>query len=150
EELIENYINRWYWNGLSINKALPWSKTFIEKHENRWKWNSYLGSLNRNESLPWSKELIEKYKDKWDYKSLIKNQYVLCKTEIIEICKDKWTEWDWKGSDYIYDDKLHYDEGLSGSKYLPWSEKLIEKYKDKWHWIRIFVNQEIHWNLKML
>lgn len=37
-------------------------------------------------------------------------------------------------------------DSLSKSDRIPWSEKLIEKYIDKWNWSELCANENIPWN----
>ncbi|HNE92244.1 MAG TPA: hypothetical protein PLV16_10425, partial [Agitococcus sp.] len=60
------YVTCWTMEGLSTNKALPWSLGLIEKFKDRWEWQH----LSRNEALPWSLALIERFEDKWSWQGL--------------------------------------------------------------------------------
>ena len=39
---------------------------------------------------------------------------------------------------------------LSASSELPWSEKLIEQYADKWDWTELCENKSINWTSEMI
>jgi len=60
-------LHHWYNNKntfpsvLSLNKALPWSMSFLEEFKYDWNWYN----LVSNPGLPWSTKLIDKYFEKW-------------------------------------------------------------------------------------
>ena len=39
---------------------------------------------------------------------------------------------------------------ISGSDDIPWSEKIIDKYADKWDWTKLCGNHAINWTKDMI
>jgi ribonucleotide reductase beta subunit family protein with ferritin-like domain len=70
--MVESFAKRVGCEGLSQNKALPWSRESIERHKDSWDWRA----LSFNERLPWSPELIERFVDRWDWDALSDNEGV--------------------------------------------------------------------------
>lgn len=112
------YLDKWDWEELSGNKALPWSVEFIEKYYDRWDW----GKLSQNKALSWSIELID------SINVLEENENArLIETSAVD--------------DYLYDKVLWHWEELCRNEAIPWSIELIEKYKEKWDWESLSLNQ---------
>ena len=138
----ERKTNKWSvspWKGLSENKNIPWSKTFIKKYQpiplikpNGLSWNS----LSRNESLPWKDNLLEDFSSKWDWRLLSGNNGVGFTMEQIEKYKEKIF---WESNDSGY-------HTIAQNTSLPWSEELIDKYFEKWHWWGLAMNTGITWS----
>jgi hypothetical protein len=49
--------------GLSYNSSLPWSKELMEKFIDKWYWTD----LSRNPWIPWTLDLLEYFNDYWDW-----------------------------------------------------------------------------------
>ncbi len=73
EELIDKFLDKWYWAGLSSNLKLPWSPQLLKKYEDRWAWEprEYVdrdgdlttdyGSISQNSGILWTVELLNTY-----------------------------------------------------------------------------------------
>ena len=151
EELIEELRTTWIpfersahfyavspWKGLSENIGLPWSKKFIKKylpfpliHPDGFNWKG----LSRNESLPWKENLLEEFSSKWDWSLLSCNHQVGFTLEQLDTYKDKIV---WEGSSSNVNT-------IAINSSLPWTEELIERYHDKWHWWGLAMNTGIVW-----
>lgn len=123
ETLIDRYVERWNWDGLSFNPWLSWTETLIKRYSRQWNWGE--GGLSLNHEIPWNEALIERYETRWEWGALglSGNQALPWSTALIERYVERW---DW-GRDQSHD-------GLSGNKSLPWSEALLRRYVNKWAW----------------
>jgi hypothetical protein len=124
-DLIGRFADCWFWGvrwgneGLSGNKALPWSPDLIERFADRWEW----WWLSQNTALPWSSDLIERFADRWEWSALSWNKALPWSPDLIERFANRW-EWG-VGWD---------NQGLSQNTALPWSPDLIERFADRWEW----------------
>ncbi|WP_200375660.1 hypothetical protein [Thiocystis violacea] len=116
QDLFYHQWNMWK-NGLSCNKALPWSLDLIERFADRWQWG--WPGLSDNPALPWSLDLIERFADRWEWGvlGLSTNPALPWSLDLIERFADRW-EWG--------------EYGLSHNPALPWSLDLIERFEDRW------------------
>jgi len=165
EQLIDKYIDNWNWKGLSKNTGIPWTEKTIKKYEKYIDWLN----LSGNPSLPWSEQLIDKYIDKWHWGGLglSGNSGLHLSIELLNKYKNNWSwcslsTYQEKGWSYdiicafkneLYwgkNDESYYNAGLSSNENLPWSEKLIDRFVDKWNWKAISCNKGIHWTIRLL
>jgi len=110
EELINNYSDKWLWGGtdeyltktrivntydsffdrkekrggLSENRSLPWSESFIEDYADKWNWKI----LSRNTGVLFSESFIMKFEDRWDWQLLYSNSSALWSLEFLTTCID--------------------------------------------------------------
>jgi len=131
------------WKGISENKAIPWSVNFIKKNlpvpiVKPYGLN-WVG-LSRNESLPWKNNIIGEFKNKWDWDLISINNGVGLTCEQIEKYNDKLR---WQAT------KLNTNT-IADNTSLPWSEELIDKYFEKWHWESLALNKGINWTDNMI
>ncbi|SHI60887.1 Helicase [Mesonia phycicola] len=171
EELIDFFKTKWKWHsgsasnfdnrfytGLSFNKAIPWSINLIEKFKEKLNWSN----LSSNQSLPWSEVLIEHFYERWNWEVLSSNSainwslemvyrwknslslyYLSHKTYLklpIDFIRDNADKFDWEGDEY------GFSGGLSDNPNLPWSEKFIEEFKDKFNWYRLSTKDFLPWS----
>ena len=145
EKFIEKLKPVWssrFWNGITINKGIPWKIELIDKYmetdlnpDLALKWSG----LSLNESLPWNEEFVERFEIYWEWNGLSGNNNVGLSSMQIEKYKDKLL---WK--------RNHPNFGaLSDNTSLPWSEELIDAYLEKWDWDDLARNEGIQWNEKM-
>ena len=133
EILIKKYQEKWDWQLLSRNTALPWSLELIEIFRDRWSWGK--GGLSTNSAIPWSIEIIDRYNNKWDWAELSRNKALNWSLDLIKKYQDRWV-WD----------------GLSSNEALPWSFELIQLYEDRWDWVRygLSCNKALNWSLDLI
>jgi len=152
EDFIDRYLDKWDWKGLSKNKALPWSENFIAKYHHRWDWES----LSRNEALPWSETLLNKFVDRWWWRDIVRNEKILWYMNCLDRYNasfayplpSKWPkdlDWNKNFIKYKIEEWKNWDF-LSRNEYLPWSEKLIETYFEKWDWESLSCNEALPWS----
>lgn len=155
EDFIYNYSSKLDWENISTNKSIPWTEDFIDKNKYRLNWK-YLSS---NPNLPWSEDFIEKHKNNWDWKNLSQNTELpwskdfFCKYinnwSLNDISGNRGIKWD----EDFFNEFLNYKNAIWGwLSYccLPWSKELILKYKDKWDWRLLTINENIVWTDEMV
>ena len=144
-DLLERFEDKWSWGVLSGNEALPWSTELIERFEDKWNWQE----LSNNEALPWSTELIEKYENIWNLKKVAKNSGVSGSIKTILI--ERFQEVINRDIIFNHEGDYRYSFGtLSGNKFLIWSSKLIDDYKDYWDWNILSDNDALPWSLDLI
>lgn len=139
EDLIDRFISFWNWEYLSGNGAIEWNEKLIAKYESRinhdrlvngndelWLNIKYSRSKERSSSdsddLRQQDEAVSNNKISENYKAPSKypSDPKVYKAQLLESLEQHVDNLDW--------------ESASLNKSLPWSEELIEKYKDKWEW----------------
>ena len=83
-QFIEEYINDWDWEMLSLNEGLPWSVDFINIFEDKLSfgktepissYESIIGLGIRDLiNFPWSIDILERYEHKWDFNGFVQNK----------------------------------------------------------------------------
>ncbi|TDD93736.1 hypothetical protein [Flavobacterium cellulosilyticum] len=133
------------WEYLSENESLIWTLELIEQYEDKWNW-SY---LSKNKKLPWSLELLEKYEELWNWNNISNNEGIEWTEELIERFDDKLLFDSILNEDEIYKAELYGDSicGLSSNKNVRLSEKLIEKYINRWNWSKLSENKNLPWSV---
>lgn len=133
------------WEYLSENESLIWTLELIEQYEDKWNW-SY---LSKNKNLPWSLELLEKYEKEWNWNNISNNQGIEWTGKLIERFDDKLFFDSILNEDEIYEAEFCSDSvcGLSSNKNVPLTEKLIEKYIDRWNWSKLSKNKNLPWSV---
>ena len=84
EDLIDAFIENWYWDDLSRNEGIRWTKDMIIKY-----WDKLnLDELFRNPSLPWSFEFLMQFEDEilksWSIDSRTENCRQIIWNEVFE------------------------------------------------------------------
>jgi len=177
ETLIERYVERWDWNALSENPALPWSEALIERFAEQWCWTANLHPgpsecLSRNHGLPWSESLIERYVSQWCWRELSANEALPWSETLIERYAGRWDwdrlsgnaalpwsdalikryveRWCWRKRWSYYRELLYNGDGLSGNPSLLLSEELIERHAERWDWEQLSRNSVLPWSEELI
>lgn len=128
EELIDRYIGRINFSGLSVNSNVDWSKHLLKKYEDRWDWSA----LFVNKSIPWTlpmTELCLEHLNEMEF-SLSDVEYNAGMMSNLEIVVKYY---DWISPFWI----------CRNSK-LPWyKENLLERWADKLDWDGLSLNDEL-------
>lgn len=170
-ELIEKFKDKLYFSHLSQNEYIPWSYELIKRFKNRWDWDSLLQNNNVPISDEISNLFFKNstmYGSDWDDFKDSKNRtpplndddiYALASYFLYE------EEWNlkingksiWQCGWLISEDedmvKVDYDafrkiigktwSEISQNEIIPWTNDLIETFKDKWNWTFLSKNTSI-------
>jgi hypothetical protein len=151
EKFFYKYIHKWDWRALSSNSKLPWSHEFIDEHIDKWDWFW----LSKNSGLPWSESFLKTYIRWIDWNGLSQNRVLPWKDlltiennfsikNLFNQSKSPWfvsffkkniDNWNWETFSML---------GKNGA--FQFSEKIIEKYKDKWSWDLLSRNDSLPWS----
>jgi hypothetical protein len=133
------------WEYLSENESLIWTLELIEQYKDKWNW-SY---LSKNEKLPWSLELLDKYYGRWNFTNICSNQGIEWTEILIDRFEDILLFEPVLNDDEKHKAKCGYDfvYELSSNKNVRLSEKLIEKYIDRWNWSKLSENKNLPWSV---
>lgn len=196
-ELINKYIQKWYWDMLTKNASVPFnciSKfteyyltknevlhtpdsmpvgfylspksrnriTYVEFRENISSFyvitNKQIEEnesildfnyLSKNENIKFTSELIQKYKYKWNWTKLSGNMSISSEIllEFIDHLElDIFCSRHYISNELIlkYGDKLSFLQ-LSENSNLKLSSEVISEFKEKWNWVKLFLNPSINW-----
>lgn len=95
-----------------------------------------LNRLIASDRLNWTSGLIDYLSDRKDWEDIFDRREIFVNEELID-----------KYIDRIPFGKREYREfpfrGLSSNVNMPWSVKLIEKYRDRWNWKQLSINPSI-------
>ena len=164
EQLLAKYKNYWDWDFIELNENIPWTVSLVEKYFHRF---NHLGStafetnevlisdveiieefsdhlcwysISKNSKLPWEEmNLLERWKDKINWWGLSLNEFFLRDPQFFENNLDKWMM-----------DPVNSFRALSGSKALPWSILLIERFSEYWDWDQLSVNDSLPWSSELI
>ena len=155
EQIIEKYSDMIRWDCFLPRFTKPYSEKFIEKYTKKIShpyaqlgipddinliekyyedvsWYAVSGS----EKIPWTFDLINKWKDNLSFGKLLGNKKVVDSIEKFE----EWFE-DWDDDKYSW---LSYNKGIN------WSINFLEQHKDKWDWEMISINDSLPWSEKLI
>jgi hypothetical protein len=121
-DLINRFKDRWNWEKLSENTALPWSIELIESFTERWDWRL----LSKNATLPWSVGLIERFQDHFP---------------------DEYSRFNWQMEN---NEEFEGWLELSENTALPWSIELIERFEERWAWRGLSTNESLPWTDELI
>lgn len=139
EDLIDKFETFWNWEYLSGNGAIDWNENLIAKYKSR---------INQDRLVNGNDELWLNIKYSRSIGKSFSNSDSLKQSDA-PLSDDKMSEHHVTSSEYSSDPKFYKAqllesleqrvdnldwESASLNKSLPWSEELIEKYKDKWEW----------------
>lgn len=113
ENLLERWVDKLDWDGLSRNQSLLFDPQFFEQNMERWLENDgqRFSNLSSSTSLPWSLEFIERFYDLWDWENLSYNPALPWSEAFIDRYVDKWN---WKA--------------IKENQGIPWTIDLMVKY----------------------
>lgn len=172
-DFIMKYDDFWNFSALPFNKGIPWTQELIlhpkiiEKNlstidgKDLWTEEFLLRNANilpwddlcKNPFIPWSEELIDQLAPYWEkaekesqdnmvspWKGLCANPAVPWSVRLIE-----------KYSELVLEFcEVHWKE-LSRNPNLPWQEEgLLERYKDKWDWNLLSINNGIGFTVEQI
>ncbi len=162
ENLIIQYYDRWHFPYLSQNNALPWSLVFFEKYfvnsnlpdcyfalnetfygvfEIVDRWHRFLDwhHIWANSRLPWiEKDLMNRWKDYTLWHSIASNEFLLSLDSFL------------KNHMYFFKKSKYSFHNLTSNEGINWTADLIERYKDRWDWDRIYWNKSIPWSIELI
>ena len=126
------------------------------------------GFISGNESIRWTVDLVNKYKNQLDMETFSMESPAFADINFLEEIKEVIP---WEGSNsglflsssiamskYVpwsqeliwkYRKSLNFDH-LSYNEYLPWSEKLIDRFKSRWDWEGVGANNGVPWTLHLV
>ena len=166
--LIEKFKNKltvYNWRALSTRSDIEWNLDILIKYQDYWKWDE----LSKNKSIPFSEEIIIHFKDKWNERYTYGNlwQYLLKNNSVqwsYKLLSFYLTEKE-KNFKYLYDydafNLFYQNKGVLWSyEYLdlngciapflsieiPWTNSIIEKYKDQINWTKFSDRNDVKWN----
>lgn len=173
-------IPRPVWSLLSRNPALPWSKLFLVEHEHEIDFGCLavngavpwdLGLIDRhadqlgwlqlaaNPALPWSDELLRRFEShaesvwkrlsgnsgaRWTPRQLSAHRHSLDWSAISSSAALE------EDTIETFADRLDFEAGLPVNRRLPWSARLIERWRDQWSWSCLGTNPALPWSTGLL
>lgn len=150
--LLIQFKNYWNWKNISSRSKIkiPQEMIIEFKYKIRWDWfqieNAIRYPYPNHEVLEsiwyklivWNKHLIHKVQDTISFE-------LLCTLENVEWDEDLLDEYVFK-----FDSISNCWTNLSCNRSLPWSKKLIKKYKEKWKWNYLSANQSLPWSEELI
>lgn len=124
EELVEQFAYNLNWYELIKNNSINLTEELI----NRIDYDFYLKDLALIECLDWTEELIDR-----------------CIAEIREISENTQTR-EMSFEVTFWSERLTFFTSLSSNPSVPWTEKLINRYKNYWDWKVLSVNEALPWS----
>lgn len=149
-ELIEKYKNNWNWYYLSMNSGIIISLEIFEKFNTSWNgWNPKTLGLNKNIKA----EIIEKYpysctyEEQTDYDKIYYTSYLY--NELfpwtINLIEEKSFDLFYKGNNRSPVRKI-----FAKNIIVPWSVKLLDRFKHDLNWSYITANESVPWSLDLI
>lgn len=173
--LLEKYqkqLTVYNWRELSARGDIEWSLDLLIKYRNNWEWDV----ISKNESIPFSEEIVMQFKDKWNeryvygnlWQYLFKNNSVQWSYKLLMFylsekeqnfkylfdydgldlfCQNKSVLWSYNLLDIDY--SYHKKDCCIApflSINIPWTNSIIETYKDKINWTRFSSRSDVKWN----
>lgn len=124
------------WKGIALNRRLNWSEELFER--NKVHLLPHMSDLSTNTEFPWNDAFINRYEAVLNFHALSENRGMKFTEQLISTYVDRWK---YKSNDY---------KSLSGNPSVPWTENLLERFKDKVNWIEIAGNSGVPWRLHMV
>lgn len=164
EELIDRYWGKWDLNELGSNVAFPWDLRLFDK---------YLGeeflddfSIHFNQRLLGNFDLVEKYKSRIKWSIACSNPFLpWSEKNLLEYWANHLDWWGISHNETLFkqdpnffinhldiweSNKEKYFSILAENLFLPWDQKLIQKYSKYWDWEAISRNIGIPWTVELI
>jgi hypothetical protein len=135
EKTFNDYVTR-----KIIQSQKPLKQDFLEKNKERLSWFA----LSYSNELPWSIELINRFKEKFHWPTLSNNPYLPLTEKLIDRFISRWMWYDYKVEKPNFFD--YKPTGLQYNESFPWSDEMIEKYKDFLDWGDLSNSSKIIWS----
>jgi len=123
-----------FWKGISTNKWISWTPELIRRYKYHWAWYA----LSRNRSIPWDKDMVDEFEDRIVWYELAGHPSFPWNTAMIYKVLEK--------DDYSHNAFNH----LSGVEEVPWTERIIDQFADKWWWHELSFNEGLPWSEELI
>jgi hypothetical protein len=111
KKILDSFKDKLWWGGLSYNPSVVWDNETISRYEGKIRWQNALEHPN----FAWSRELFLKHRDDFDFLNILQIPVELKESDL----------------ELFSPEQLRY---ICLIENLPWSEALLEKYKDVFDW----------------
>lgn len=144
----------------NCNESLPWSIDFIKKYESKWDWellaqqtyvmgNPEIRNYFYNYLYPYFEDYEESRSKRFNKTNDFGNDYIDSLGRAVDFIH-KYKELQFTSLKDILNAKSIDWRILSLNTVLPWSESLINKFKNQWRWSELSRNESVPWNLELM
>jgi len=144
DKIIKNLGSKLDWKLLSENSSFKWTDELLDTYKDSINWSAI--SRKPNYNVSWSVDLLKKFKDHLEWSSISQNKSIHFTLELVSEFEPYWEN----KTIRHYPTNGNYWNYLSENIGKKFDLELIKKYREKWHWDRLLLNENITWTSELI